>query len=234
MKAYLNKYMGPWDIQTGAWRDVISEGGSFNARFYLDLTHPECLLRKNTYGRLYYMLKNGYGLVDTVNSLQKYRYKGWFEDPSHPTAKEIKHFDSNSWGNYFKFGFVRNPYEKVVSDFVFKKEEKVTTKRFKSFVSELYSKEMSKRKKDNHIRSKDWTMISIEDKISLDFVGKYENLHRDFERVCDKLNLKCDTRALPTSKKYRDYNYENFYDGETKRMVKSIFKKEIKKFGYNF
>jgi len=149
-----------------------------------------------------------------------------------PTKMFIEqNFGKEVWDSYFKFGFIRNPYEIVVSRYFWERRGKGGTiedcsiEDFKEFT-----------KKELLEYEHDWLhpYIAINDKIELDFIGKYETLQDDFKFICQKLNLP--NTELPFKKGgFREKkHYSTYYDDETKDVVKNFFKKDIELFGYNF
>ena len=60
-----------------------------------------------------------------------------------------------------------------------------------------------------------WSMYAINDSISVDFIGKYESLEKDFEFVCSKLGVPFQNSSLPTIKRIRSKgrSYRDWYSG---------------------
>jgi hypothetical protein len=69
-------------------------------------------------------------------------------------------------------------------------------------------------------------------KDEMDFIGKFENLQKDFDYVMNRLNLpqqKLTHENCTLHKPYRDY-----YDDETEEVVAERYKDDINCFGYEF
>lgn len=154
----------------------------------------------------------------------------FFTDHPHPELEQTKKFlGEDIWNSYFKFAFVRNPYEIVVSRYFWERRGKLkiddcSKDNFKSWI-----------KKELTNKSHDWLWPYIAtDHIELDFIGRYENIQEDTDYICNILNLPKLTLGKNKSG-YRDKNhYTEYYDNETKDLVSSFFKKDLDLFNYSF
>ena len=133
--------------------------------------------------------------------------------------------------NYFKFAFVRNPWDCVVSWYEFQLKDCVEDPNISSdrnllnvsFKNFIYNFEniWSYPKKDFYLFTK-----------CCDFIGKFENLQEDFNIICDK--IKIPKQQLPHKNKSKHKHYTEYYDEETKQIVAERFAKDIVMFGYKF
>jgi hypothetical protein len=67
----------------------------------------------------------------------------------------------------------------------------------------------------------------------MDFVGRFESLQHDFDRVCEKIGIpkfKLDFK----NRTQRSISYEDYYDSETRDLVSNLFEKDIDLFKYSF
>jgi predicted CopG family antitoxin len=154
-----------------------------------------------------------------------YNLRGLFKQiSSHMAAKDIKNkVGSFIWNNFFKFSFERNPYDKLVS-FYFHIKPKNS---FSEWINEL----TNKRKK----QPLNYLLYTLNGKIIIDFLGKYENLESELKYILKKLNLPF--QALPKEKtNYRDEkeNYRKFYDEETRQIVEKVYRYELELKNYHF
>lgn len=146
----------------------------------------------------------------------------FYTNHPHPPLRETKQFlGEEIWNSYFKFGFVRNPYEIALSRYFWNERGKNTSiENFREWTKE-----------DLNITDKSYIYIGDDE---LDFVGRYETLEEDYEYICNKLNLP----VIPLSNKksgYRDKkHYSEYYDEDTKRRVTKFFETELTLYGYSF
>ena len=165
----------------------------------------------------------------------------------HQPASNLKdHFESENWNwdEYFKFTFVRNPWDRLVSMFFYqhtrykilcKKKLEDTdpfTKKmvqFKSVESLVYSLATN----STVCPSSPYEHWFLTDgKMGLDFIGKTENLQGDFNTICDKIGIP--RQELPHKNKSKHKSYTEYYDDETKSIVAEKYAKDIEYFGYKF
>jgi len=65
----------------------------------------------------------------------------------------------------------------------------------------------------------------------VDFIGRFENIEKDWEIVCQKIGKEIE---LPMRMKSHHKDYHEFYNEKTKQMIAEIYAKDIEKFGYKF
>jgi len=136
---------------------------------------------------------------------------------------------------YFKFALVRNPWDWLVSRYHWSRDKQgVFEFSFEEFLHRL----------DNKIALSDqapWleaalepqlNRITIDGKIAVDFVGRFENLEKDFARICSKLNL--EPIALPHVFKTNHLHYVKYYDRKSREIVRKLYGKDVEAFGYSF
>ena len=74
------------------------------------------------------------------------------------------------------------------------------------------------------------------DKILVDFVGKYENLETDLLKICNKIGIQFDN-WLPKAKggfRKDKKHYSHYFNEEQKEFINKYFKKEIELMNYSF
>jgi hypothetical protein len=87
----------------------------------------------------------------------------------------------------------------------------------------------------------------------VDFVGRFESLQQDFDKVCEHLGIeesqlphrnRSDKKSRDLKRKTRNWLFANgenqlrsladFYDDETREAVAEYYRKDIEAFGYGF
>ena len=128
------------------------------------------------------------------------------------------------WNSYFKFCFERNPWSKTVSDYHWKL--------IKEGTPDVSFEEYLERKNHRHI---DWNTYTINNRIEVDYIGRYEHLSEDLRYVCERIGIPYEDR-LPSAKKFKatKRDYKNYYSDAQIEHVARMFHKEINAFGYRF
>lgn len=156
----------------------------------------------------------------------------------HAKVKDAqKELPADVFGPYYKFGFVRNPWDLQVSMYHFilrdpriaKHDQVKALSGFDAFVDwvvatpDPYPRGITKLQKN---------MISDADgKVLLDFIGYYENLNGDFDSAMRKVGIEA---SLPHLNRSSHKDYRTYYNDRTKAVVAEHFAPDIELFGYTF
>jgi len=158
----------------------------------------------------------------------------------HWSASRIKEkFGPDIWNEYFKFTFIRNPYERLLSWYymINKFRDSPNPNLFHSYVlknihsfSEFIMKNnvpdingLSLKLPPQRITQ--FQKISENGRIIVDFIGKYENLNEDFHFICEKLNIA--KVLLPHLNKCDHDYYMNYYTEDMIREVNHFAKEDF-------
>lgn len=167
----------------------------------------------------------------------------------------------NKYPTYFKFSFCRNPWDRMVSCFHFFQQfpnefiripEEETFENFilnaKYFLlQQSKPQEFFKQVPKNFVvfEKKTKTNFAYNQLISyhllpqsyfiskkFDFIGRFESLNKDFERVLKYLDLppiKLNKESKSNHKPYQEYYNKNLIE-----IVKKIYQEDINRFNYSF
>ena len=187
------------------------------------------------------------------------------EDPAkgpsvldHITAKQLvecSHITQDEFNQLFKFSFVRNPWDRLVSEYKYRKYQ--LQFEFKKFVFDYWPKPAFN-DLYLHIIPQYKFLYGNDGKLLVDFVGRYERFQKDFEYICHRLgisNKKLPLRNVSASRKFSvrnaarwlkspiketclrqhtKYHYTDYYDEETQAFVANYYRRDIEIFGYVF
>jgi len=233
----LNRFLGPNDIQIGSWPDTIASGGKINQNV-LNILLLKAMRQPDFIPKLIKMLgqSNKKMLSKKVNIIVKEKYRKMIsENPEHATAVDIKKFDPSSWEKYLKFCFVRNPFDAAVSDFYWSKgpQKGVTFEEF------LLRKNDASRADPERLVTKpitNWEIYTLDDKVAVDFIGRFENMNDDLRQIGRLLNLECTLELPPWKAKGHSRKTPGLelYNEKTISLVGEIYDREIKQFNYSF
>jgi len=156
----------------------------------------------------------------------------------HKTALEkIEEIGIKSWNKKLTFTVIRNPWDKVVSQYHYRVSTNQTNLRdnpveFKEWVNLVYGEQDSYYydTPKMFLPQLDW-ITDHNGKILIDAIIRFENLQNDFNDILAKLGR---TKTLPHIKKSKRGNYREYYDEETIEIVRNWFMEDIDKFDYQF
>jgi len=145
---------------------------------------------------------------------------------NHMPAAEIKKYVKDAiWDQYFKFCFVRNPWEHLVSMYFWRYR-----KGNRPSISEFIDTELN-----NFGKKIALDLIMINGQIAVDRVCRYEQIMQELEEVSAILGLP-EVPVLPRAKgSYRKDKrpYTEILSQEDQEKIRKIFQKEIDLFGYS-
>ncbi|MFO1172602.1 MAG: sulfotransferase family 2 domain-containing protein [Hyphomicrobiaceae bacterium] len=128
------------------------------------------------------------------------------------------------WRRYYKFSFERNPWDRQVSWYHYKTKSKTDKPSFDAF---------NRDRKRAYVENFD--LYTEDGKITLDFVGRYEDLDAGFAKVLSAIGLKGRVTLPRTNvSKVKEVDYRSFYTAESQAIIGSWYQREIAHFGYEF
>ncbi len=241
ISALCNPYLGPDDVQVGIWGDIISNGGSYNARASNILReHKLCVLkgifRDVIHGKLPHRPRTYQN--DEINSFYENNY-AFGPVPAHASAVQVQSFDPAAWRNFFKFCIVRNPWTHAVSDFYWRKRllfgKRGCDVKFKEFLRRLNDPSRPDPEGLRPPIRSNWSVYTINDVVQMDIVARFENLANDLVDVQRKIGLSLDLRKFRAKGGIRDRRkmVAEHYDAESIDLVRQIYSEEIDQFNYH-
>lgn len=173
--------------------------------------------------------------------------------PKHYTARQIRNafFSTNlEWSSYLSFAIMRNPWERIYSDYCFSKRmaetlgggcepglegwvqkiRRISQHPFERFVSEEF---LGADKSTYQRYCQDDQGCDM-----LTFVGQFDRLTEDWQQVCNLLRL--DARPLPHKNRTQSprgrslRHYRGAYTPKLRALVFDRFRYDIERFGYAF
>jgi hypothetical protein len=175
------------------------------------------------------------------------------EKLSHLSAAEYVqcgHVPQQEFSKFYKFSFVRNPWARLVSEYRYRNY--LSHRSFKDFVMNKLPAP-GRDDKYRHIMPQTEMLCDNGGNLLVDFVGKFEQLQQDFDKVCKQLGFEdsslshvnsSDKKSRELRRKVRNFLYRNdesylhryvdFYDTESREFVTNMYRQDIDNFGYDF
>jgi len=157
----------------------------------------------------------------------------------HQTAREvIAMIGRDKWDKAYKFTFVRNPWDRVVSHYEYRRKRNKTGLAsneipFSEWVGKTYGPDKDPFFYNNPKAFQpqvDW-LKDDDGEVSIDFIGKFESIDEDFRHIAAAIGVDADLPHLNASKRS---GYRHYYDDETREVVARWFREDIDRFGYRF
>jgi len=147
-----------------------------------------------------------------------------------PLTVVERHMPAQLFARCFKFAFVRNPWDRLVSEY--NSVLRLPGHRRHARVRALGGfKAYLRREAPFVLASQRRLLVDSTGEIGADFVGRFERLEQDFASVCERLGIEA---ALPHLNRHGHDDYRSYYDDEARELVRSHWGEDIVAFDYEF
>lgn len=132
---------------------------------------------------------------------------------------------------YFKFAFVRNPWDKAVSQYAYMKKRPDLRTFLGMEEDDSFKRYLELTKLRKHVQwEAQWMFLFDDDgKQLVDYIGRFEHLAEDAAKVFDILGIQAEVPHLNVSGRSA---METYYDSESAAMVAEMYRADIDLFGY--
>ena len=157
-----------------------------------------------------------------------------------PKADEVDAPDG-----YYRFAFVRNPWDRFVSLYHYfaamtpqhrwhRANAQVVdgVRRFRSFGDFCREFHAWPHRNNFHFWPQCRWIADAGQRPLVDFVGRFERFQEDFDRICRRVGADC-TR-LPGRNASQHKPYREYYDEQTRRIVGKLYRRDIDLFQHEF
>ncbi len=170
---------------------------------------------------------------DSETNLKLYHPVGNLEW-SHATYEMCKKELNNIFNDLYKFTIVRNPYDRIVSEFFYRKKYgykntfNSINMNFEKFVNQLYEifpliKRMSHINQSHFILQKDYCGEGVD-------IFKYEQ----FDEIVNFLNKKFNINIKNIKQNQSDHsNFRKYYNQKTAKQILEMYKEDFEFLGYS-
>ncbi|KKI98407.1 sulfotransferase family 2 domain-containing protein [Prochlorothrix hollandica] len=167
-------------------------------------------------------------------------YEMWESMLWHAKARDArKELPPDVYNGFYKFAFVRNPWDWQVSYYHFILKEtthirhesvKAMAGGFEEYLEWVIATKNPFPKGATKLQKE--IIADREGQLIVDFIGRYETLVPDFQTICETLGLTAQLPRLNVSRQGRDYRA--YYSDRTRQLVADHFGDDIETFGYTF
>ena len=180
-------------------------------------------------------------LTKTAGTSVDYTLKHLAEIPEgkhkvkHETILQLLKQCKKDPSEYFKFTTVRNPFDRLLSNYFYRVERLKDPKILDldmSF-SEWITGEKGYSFKDTMVKRTMYSWISDKKgNMLMDYIIRFENLQEGFSEVCQKIGVPA--KELPHTFKTDHEHYSSYYSPEAVECVNKHYKKDLESFKYNY
>jgi chondroitin 4-sulfotransferase 11 len=154
---------------------------------------------------------------------------------SHATVDMIKSLMPKEYDEAFKFTIVRNPYDKILSEFFYRKEYgyhkgfNKSKDKFNQFIHYLYKNfdtimQMPHIEKSHFIEQHKFVDENV-------VIFKFEKFNQIINFLNNKFNFKISNEKI----NHTDHeHFSIYYDPDSRNKIYELYKKDFLKFNYNF
>jgi hypothetical protein len=154
------------------------------------------------------------------------------KEHGHLSVREVlPHLPADVWRSYFKFAFVRNPFDRFVSTcfFLFRKEPEFAKAATVSMKRALGVTGFRRRVL---VLPQSSLLTGPDGDLAPDFIGRFEDLQASYNEVCRRISIT--TIDLETLNPSEHDQYAEYYDEQLKQMVTDFYRDDLINFGYQF
>ena len=137
--------------------------------------------------------------------------------------------NKNKWDSYYKFCFIRNPYDKIVSAWNHVNRFNIPFHNFINLKNRCNDVEFI-----HTFMPQSRNIINEKGNIDINFIGKFENLETDFQLILKKIGINEIIHDSNKKLNVRTHSkFTNFYiNQETLDKVNFLLKEDFKNFNY--
>jgi hypothetical protein len=150
----------------------------------------------------------------------------------HIKAKELRaEIPPEIFDSFFKFSFVRNPWEWQVSAFHYVRQRPENAFHERLLAFRDFGEYLDWRIHEEGPDLQSEYVLEDTGELLVDFLGRYERLTDDFAEVCRRIGVEC---SLPHVNRSEHDNFRRYYTPATRDLVASAYREDIERFGYEF
>ena len=182
-----------------------------------------------------------YGQIGKLSKELKFRFemRGKQKHDFGRNFVSNKHITQDLWDQYYKFAFVRNPWDRAVSEFHWRHQLNngwAPSKDFDEFLKycEYRIKDQKNKKNDiywTHAQPQSDYVTDKNGNVILDKIYRFENLQEDVLHLSKVVGLNIELEKHNSSK---HNHYSEYYNSARKDFMYKLYKKDIEMFEYEF
>lgn len=148
----------------------------------------------------------------------------------HLSVRQLKpHLPREQWDGYFKFGFVRNPFDRFVSTcFFLRRNQPGMEQHATAFMKQAIRTPRFRQR--ILVRPQSELLTDESGQVALDYVGRFEDLQQSCDHVFGQIGLPRAELAKRNASMHGEYS--GYYDDWLRRAVAELYHEDFDNFGY--
>ena len=154
----------------------------------------------------------------------------------HLHADQIRsEIGTQRFAEFFKFAFVRNPFDRAVSQYVYMRR-RPDLRRFLGMAEDAsFSEYLDLLPSVLHVQwepQRRFLACSATGDLLMDFIGRFERFDTDARKVFERLGI--DAEDVPHVNRGNRSGYRDYYAREDRTRVESLYAEDLEMFDYEF
>jgi hypothetical protein len=207
-------------------KNILEEYYGFKTKYFINSNHANFVIHENE------VIKMGTGFTNiSKHGMLKY----YMLDKEYNKQMDM---NDEKWKTYYKFTFVRNPYDKIISAWKFCKQKNMIDNDIS-----LYDFLTKKENHSSYVHSHSYLqqtdhLLDLNNELKIDFIGRFEYLYEDLNQVLFNLGIKqikhkiFIERNIIYNKSDIDSNYIDYFDDSTIILVNDLFSDDFNNFNF--
>lgn len=150
----------------------------------------------------------------------------------HITLQQVRpHMEASQFQDYYKFAFIRNPYDRFVSYCAFMSRK---SGRFAADPRGFMKQVVFDVRPMEHVlyKPQHYFLVDVDGRLLTDYVGRVENMQASYDAACARLGLP--STGLERVNGSSRGDYREYYDAELLEAVSALYAVDLEMFGYAF
>jgi len=153
-------------------------------------------------------------------------------------------FDKETYDSLWKFTFVRNPFNRVISAFFYLKQggrsyidhivKQKLLDQYSTFPEFVLALDRMRHLMELvHLRPQESFLKNpTNGNIEADFIGRFESIQQDFQLVCERLGIRQDPLPRRNTRRAASIEHASYYNARTRKIISGLYKRDFEAFGY--
>lgn len=152
------------------------------------------------------------------------------KEHGHLSVREVRpHLPEELWRSYFKFAFVRDPFERFVDTCLsLDREGSATPAQARERMKRAIATPRFRLRPLARPQSE--FLVDTDGVVAVDFVGRYETLQQSYDEACRLIGI--ESGGLVRRRRPDERPWQLYYDAELTELVGGFYREDLERFGY--